>query len=31
MITMPYSFQVSLDSVNRGDGYKLILYMILWI
>ena len=31
MITIPYSFQVSLDNVNRGDGYELIFYMILWI
>ena len=31
MITIPYSFQVSLGSVNRGDGYELIFYMILWI
>ena len=29
MITIPYSFQVSLDSVNRGDGYEHIFYMIL--
>ena len=24
VITIPYSFQVSLASVNRGDGYELI-------
>ena len=31
VITIPCSFQVSLDSVNRGDGYELIFYLILWI
>ena len=31
VITIPYSFQVSLGNVNRGDGYELIFYLILWI
>ena len=30
VITIPYSFQVSLGNVDRGDGYELILYLILW-